>query len=553
MDQEHQHTSGHRYLSIIDGIIIFFVGAVSFYLISHYNTLDYFFSHFDANVSSYSESIISGFVIFALCFGLFGIRRWLNTQKILVASEKSERSLRLSKKRFQSIVNSLGDIVFTLDKRQRYTALHGRWVEKNNQFPSGSPIGKTSRELFGVKEGSFIEKSISRALAGETVSFEWSIKNNGQMHYFHMTVSPLGDESNNIAGVAGIGQDITETKKIEQIQNRYKLELNRMLEKIPEIIARYDKEGRYIYVNRSFETVTGSNRNQLIGKKESEISIAKELTPFWQHALHKVFKSGKEKTLVGELPTPTGIKYYQARLIPEKNRNGIVENVLVSVHDITTHKRQEEILRRSEKELERIFQSTPGGVTIVDLNGRIYYANKEAEQILGLKRMHSKEQYYNDPAYKISKVNGEPFPEKELPYIQVMMTGMPVYGLEHVIAHPDGRKVYLSVNAAPLLDYNNQITAIITAITDITKLKQAERERERLISELQAALNKVETLSGLLPICAFCKDIRDDSGYWHQVEAYIKEHSKANFSHGVCPDCAKKHYPEYFKEENHTN
>lgn len=553
MDQEQQHTGGNRYVSIIDGIIIIIVGAVSLYLITYYDSLNYIFSYIVNSPPSYANNIIAGIIIFALCIGMFGIRRWMHTRGKMLKAEKGERTLRLSNRRFQSVFNSLGDIVFTLDKRQRYTALYGRWIEKQNNFLPESPVGKTSRELFGIKEGSFFEKSITRALAGESVNYEWSITNNGHRHYFHMTVSPLGDESNNITGVVGIGQDITETKKIEQIQNRYKWELNRILEIVPEIIARYDREERYVYVNRTFEAVIGSNRNQLFGKKESEISIAKELTPFWQNALSTVFETAKEKTLEGELPTPTGIKYYQARLIPEKKRNGTVDSVLVTAHDITTHKRHEEILRRSEEELERIFQSTPGGVTIVDLNGRIYFANKEAEQIFGLKRLHSKEQYYNDPAYKLSTVDGDPLTEKKLPYIQVMMTGMPVYGLEHAIEHPDGRKVYLSVNAAPLLDYNNQITAIITAITNITKLKETELERERLITELQEALNKVKTLSGLLPICAFCKDIRDDSGYWHQVEAYIKEHSKANFSHGVCPDCAKKHYPEYFKEENHKN
>jgi AmiR/NasT family two-component response regulator len=71
-------------------------------------------------------------------------------------------------------------------------------------------------------------------------------------------------------------------------------------------------------------------------------------------------------------------------------------------------------------------------------------------------------------------------------------------------------------------------------------------ELRRLNAELQAALDQVRTLSGLLPICAACKKIRDDQGYWHQVESYIQEHSDAKFSHGICPDCARKLYPEYF-------
>lgn len=78
---------------------------------------------------------------------------------------------------------------------------------------------------------------------------------------------------------------------------------------------------------------------------------------------------------------------------------------------------------------------------------------------------------------------------------------------------------------------------------------QIEEERERLIHELQDALAQVKTLRGLLPICASCKKIRDDEGYWNKLETYIQKHSEAEFSHGICPECAKKLYPEYFGDD----
>lgn len=72
---------------------------------------------------------------------------------------------------------------------------------------------------------------------------------------------------------------------------------------------------------------------------------------------------------------------------------------------------------------------------------------------------------------------------------------------------------------------------------DITQRKQAEEERERLVSELQAALSEVKTLQSFLPICAYCKSIRDDENYWHGVESYISAHTNTRFSHGICPSC----------------
>ncbi len=77
------------------------------------------------------------------------------------------------------------------------------------------------------------------------------------------------------------------------------------------------------------------------------------------------------------------------------------------------------------------------------------------------------------------------------------------------------------------------------------KIQEQNKEKDILISKLQDALDNIKKLSGLLPICSSCKKIRDDKGYWNQIEKYIAEHSEAEFSHGICPDCVKKLYPKY--------
>ena len=94
-----------------------------------------------------------------------------------------------------------------------------------------------------------------------------------------------------------------------------------------------------------------------------------------------------------------------------------------------------------------------------------------------------------------------------------------------------------------------QITLFMNSMWGIMKRRRTEQERERLIVELKDALAKVKTLSGLLPICMHCKKIRDDKGYWNELETYISEHSDADFSHGLCMECAKEFYPDYFKNK----
>nr|HQU74776.1 FHA domain-containing protein [Calditrichia bacterium] len=92
-------------------------------------------------------------------------------------------------------------------------------------------------------------------------------------------------------------------------------------------------------------------------------------------------------------------------------------------------------------------------------------------------------------------------------------------------------------------------THVLAIFRDITDRVLAEEAQQKLIEELREALAKIKTLKGLLPICASCKKIRDDSGYWNQLEDYFKAHADVEFSHGICEACAKKLYGEYFRKE----
>lgn len=101
----------------------------------------------------------------------------------------------------------------------------------------------------------------------------------------------------------------------------------------------------------------------------------------------------------------------------------------------------------------------------------------------------------------------------------------------------------------PVLAILKQVAEIEVELSlakqEIERRKEAERERDEVIQELRKSLSEVKTLRGLLPICATCKSIRDDKGYWNRIEVYIRDHSDAEFSHGICPDCEKKAMEEF--------
>jgi PAS domain S-box-containing protein len=149
--------------------------------------------------------------------------------------------------------------------------------------------------------------------------------------------------------------------------------------------------------------------------------------------------------------------------------------------------RVEKALHEREEQLARLVETVPDGITLLDHTGRIVSANPAAERILGLSRDDIKGRTYHDPKWRITTADGGVFPEEQLPFVQVMRTARPVYDVEHAIEHPNGRRVILSVNAAPVFGAAGEPTGMVAAITDITERKRVEkalREQESKMSSV---------------------------------------------------------------------
>ncbi len=123
---------------------------------------------------------------------------------------------------------------------------------------------------------------------------------------------------------------------------------------------------------------------------------------------------------------------------------------------------------------------------------------------------------------------------------------LPEFEVEHRMRAADGSwRWILNWGRVVQRDPEGRPVRAVGVHLDITRRKRAELERERLISRLERALTEIRTLRGILPICAHCKRIRDDRGYWEQLEVYLREHADLEFSHGLCPDCANELYPGF--------
>lgn len=170
---------------------------------------------------------------------------------------------------------------------------------------------------------------------------------------------------------------------------------------------------------------------------------------------------------------------------------------IAAIRDITKRIKAEEALYRERDLSERIVVTSPVGITVANRDGRIVFANEQAEKVLGLSQDEIIQRSYNTPSWRITDYNGLTFPEEELPFVRVMATGKPVYDVRHAIEWPDGKRALLSINAAPLLDEAGRPTGMVSAIEDVTQRVEAEKALRRalrayrVISECNQALVRI--------------------------------------------------------------
>jgi PAS domain S-box-containing protein len=252
------------------------------------------------------------------------------------------------------------------------------------------------------------------------------------------------------------------------------------------------------------------------------------------------FTDGRIHSMEKKTTGLTETKYIEIKASPLLDSSGNIVAGIEVVRDITERKRIEESLLESETRYRMLFESAGDAIFILDAegdhSGRIVAANQAAA------KMHDYT-VQELTSMNIQDIDTEEAAREAPDRIRRMLNGE---WIKAEITHQkkDGSIFPVEISAGLLgLGQHRYILAIDR---DISDRKQAEQEREKLIKDLQAALDSIKTLRGLLPICAWCKKVRDDRGYWKKVEEYVEEHSEAMFTHGICPECFKKNDPELY-------
>ena len=207
--------------------------------------------------------------------------------------------------------------------------------------------------------------------------------------------------------------------------------------------------------------------------------------------------------------------------------------------EVTKLKQTEEALLKAEEQYRTVFESTGTATITGDENTTILMVNSEFEKLSG----YSKQEIERKKSWSEFVIEEDLEKIKNFHRLRRIDPSAAPRNHEFRFINKEGeiRHIFATVAMIPGTKTG------VSSFSDITDRKLIEEERAKLIEDLQEAVAEVKTLSGLLPICASCKKIRDDKGYWTQIESYIKDHSEAEFSHGICPECAKKLYPEFYK------
>lgn len=200
---------------------------------------------------------------------------------------------------------------------------------------------------------------------------------------------------------------------------------------------------------------------------------------------------------------------------------------------IQERNRAEEQVHQAMRDWEDTFNTITDMITIHDRDFNIIKANIAARKAFG------SEETTPVLAKCYACYHGTTQPPEGCASCTSLKTGEPSL---FEVYEPHLQK-FIEIRAIPRFDKDGALFGLIHIVRDITGRKRNEEERDRLIARLQKALAEIKTLSGLLPICAHCKKIRDEKGYWSQIEAYIRDHTDAEFSHGICEECLARNYP----------
>lgn len=432
-----------------------------------------------------------------------------------------------------SAFNNMQDVFYRTDKEGRVVLVSPSALVMLGYDSVNELIGRNLATDFYVdpKEREIFLEELARN--GSVSDYEVRLRRRDGMEITVSTNSCFyRDKKGEIVGVEGICRDITERKKAEAALLKSKKKYEELTDMLPQIIFEADGNGKLTFLNSQAFESTGYTRKDF----EDGLNVLQMVVPEDRERAAANMKlvlageklSGNEYTILRKDGSTFPVLAYSSHKLEQDKPVGF-RGIIV---DISEPKRVEQKLRLTQFSVDH----SADAVFWIGPEARFLYVNEAACRSLS----YSRDELLSMNVHDIDP-NFPPAVWKDH-WAEIIRRGTLKFESNH--RAKDGRIFPVEINANYINHNGNEYNCAYAR--DIAARKQIEKEREGLIAKLSKTLEEVKTLSGLLPICASCKKIRDDKGYWNQIELYIQKHSEAEFSHGLCPECARKLYPNFF-------
>lgn len=352
----------------------------------------------------------------------------------------------------------------------------------------------------------------------------------GNQRLLEITKTPTLDSQGCRRHIVCFAVDITERDAAKTTLAQSEANFRALIETISDIIVIGDRRGRLLYANPATTAILGYSQAELcdMGILDLHAEFARDEAA----AILVDMMNGKRATC------PLPLQSRSGTIVPVETRiwHGRWNDADCIFGISKDLSKEQEALQK----FDRLFRMNPALMVVSTVPGNIFIDINEAfERVLG---------------YSMADVRGKSSRDLNL-FVDAEEHGRVARMLaDH--GHFRERDLRVRTRDGRILDglfsgdiiESQGVTYFLTVMIDITGRKQAEAAQQETIRELRSALSEISALQGILPICSGCKKIRDDSGYWEQVEAYVSRHTGAQFSHGMCPGCLTKLYPEYGKD-----
>jgi PAS domain S-box-containing protein len=393
-------------------------------------------------------------------------------------------------------------------------------------------VGKKTIEDFYPQE--FVKSTkfddiFDQLLADGSCQFELEReRSNGKSFIGHSLLTIVHDNEGKLVGFVDITEDITDRRhREEQIRNSEK-RYHDILEEMHDSYFEVGISGNLSMTNGSACRILGYSREEFSGMSFNSLIVPKDVKVV-EDAFDRVYRTNKPNNGVSftAVKQNGNLLFAEMSIAPLTNERGWQLGFRCVLRDVTERQEATEIVKKSEKRYRSLFDNMNNGFAYCQMIYEEGYpvdfvylaANQAFEQQTGLKHVVGKKVSEVIPGIRNS--DADLFER----YSRVALSGNP----EHFETYLEAMKMWLSISV-----YSLEPGYFVSVFDVITERKEAEKkikstlnEKEILIEQLQSALNNIKTLKGLIPICASCKKIRDDQGYWHAVERYVSCRSEA--------------------------